>query len=328
MLKTRIYSLVCAALAAGTALAAPVDRSKVAQDAKWVLHLDFDAFRKTAVGGQLTEKVLQPKLAEVEAKMKFDLSLDFKNISSLTAYGPSFQKDTDGVLILTTTGDVKKDLDTLVGMEALTDGEEADVTMVQQKPYLLYSLKGVFIAPSVGGSVLVAKSKEQIERGRDVIEGKAASLAKSALFRDYPDVSDTFFFLGMAEGFNAARNIPPQAQVLRETEGGRLVLGENDKNLFVNLVFKGKNEESSLKIQQILQGLCALASLSQQNKDLTELLSQTKIASSGRNVSVDVRFPAAHVIEKILEKHGHGEHDHHEHEKEEKIVDEKKETGN
>ena len=327
MSKTHICSLVCAAIAGATTFAAPLDRSKVAEEAKWVVHLDFDAFRKTAVGSQLTEKVLQPKLAETEAEMKFDLSLDFKNISSLTAYGPSFQKEGDGVLILSTTADVKKDLDTLVGMAALSDAEEKDVTMVQQKPYLLYNLKGsVFIAPNVGGSVLVAKSKEQIERGREVIEGRVPSLAKSALFKDYPEVADTFFFLGMAEGFNAAKNIPPQAQVLRETEGGRLVLGEKDKNLFVNLVFNGKNEESSLKIQQILQGLCALVSISQQNEDLTELLSQTKIASAGRNVSVDLRFPAAHVVEKILEKHGHGEHDQDENEEE--IVDEKKETGN
>jgi hypothetical protein len=246
----------------------------------------------------------------IEAIKKMNLSLNLTNISSITAFGPSFEKNGDGVLMLSTTADVKKDLDTVVGMAALSANEKKDATMVQQNPYPLYSLKdGIFIAPNVGNLVLVAKSREQIEHAREVVTGKGANLAKSSTFNDYPKTANTFFFLGLAEGFNENANFPPQAQVLREAKGGRLVIGEKEQNVFVNLVFKGKDEESSTKIQQVLQGIVALVSLSQQDKAITDLAAGTKIASEGRNVSVNLQFPVARALEKIQEKQGDDDDD-------------------
>ena len=103
----------------------------------------------------------------------------------------------------------------------------------------------------------------------------------------------------MAQGLNEEVKIPAQAQVLREADGGRLVIGENEKDIFVNLVFRGKNEESTTKIQQVLQGIVALVSMSQQNKEVTELANSAKISGEGRNVSVTLQFPTVSAIERV-----------------------------
>lgn len=285
-----------------TAFAGPLEQTKVAGNAKWVLHLDFDAFRKSKLGSHFVSNVLEPKIEENGFLKKAKLSINITNISSLTAYGPNFEKDGDGVLLLSTTADVKKDLDTLVGMASLSENEEKDVTMVQQKPFPLYNIKGdVFVAPFGGNSVLLAKSREQIDRAREIASGKGDTMAKAGSFKEYPEQGNAFIVV-MAHGFNDMAKIPPQAQVLRETEGGRLAIGENDKNVFFNLMFKGKDEESSTKIQQVLQGIVALVSMSQQNKDVTDLAAATKITGEGRNVSVTLQFPTAKAIQH-LEKH-------------------------
>jgi hypothetical protein len=311
MLKNQIYSalsLFCLgllALQAPVSYSGPFDNSKVAADAKWVIHLDFDAFRKTAVGQHLTKNFLQPKLENNEQIKKLNLSINLQNISGLTAYGPAFEKNGEGVLVLSTSADVKKDLDTLVGMAALSENEQKDVVMLQEKPFALYSFKDqVFLAPGVGNLVLIAKSRELLEHGREVALGKKESLANAKSFEAYPAVANAPFFMAMAEGFNDFAGIPPQAQVLRETRGGRLALGEKDENLALNLVFKAKDDAASTKIQQVLQGIVALISLSQPDKAITELASGSKIASTGSNVSIDLSFPAAKAIKTFDEKHG------------------------
>jgi len=293
----RTASLMVAAFSLTALFAGPVDQSKIAADAKWVVHLDFEALRKSKVGSHLITGLLQPKIEGNHFIKKANLSINLTNISSLTAYGPQFEKDGEGILLLSTTADVKKDMDTLVGMASLSENEKKDVTMVQQKPFPLYNVKDdIFIAPLTGNTVILAKSREQIDSARELAGGKGESLAKAQVFKDYPDAANAFILV-MAKGFNDSAKIPPQAQVLRETEGGRLAIGEKDQNLFLNLMFKGKDEESSTKIQQVLQGIVALVSMSQQNKDVTDLASATKIASEGRNVSVTLQFPTAKAIE-------------------------------
>jgi len=95
--------------------------------------------------------------------------------------------------------------------------------------------------------------------------------------------------------------MPAQAQILREATGGRLSVGERDKNVFVNLVFQGKDDMATTRIQQVLQGIVALASLSQNDEEITRLAGGTKIASEGKNVLVNLEYPVDKTIRKIKE---------------------------
>jgi hypothetical protein len=240
----------------------------------------------------------------MEEVKKMNLSLNLTNISSVTAYGPDFAKNGEGVLLLNTRANLRSDLDTLVGMAALSKNEKKDFEMLQQKPFALYTFKEqIYLLPFTSNAVLVAKSRDQLENAREVVLGKADSLAKGSRFKNYPKIEEPLTFLAMAEGFNDFADIPPQAQVLREAKGGRLAFGEKDKEIFANLVFQVKDEEASTKIQQVLQGIVALISLSQPDKEITQLASNSKIAADGATVSVDLHYGVAKLIERIEEKH-------------------------
>ena len=184
----------CAGLTAASALAGPLELSSVTKDSKWLLHLDFEAFRKTKIGDFVVNKILQPKLDDADDLKEMKLSLSLQNISSVTAYGPNFEKDGDGVLMIRTTADVKKDLDTLAGVSSVSGGNF--LALSQLNPYPVYSFKSnVFIAPNIGNAVIVAKSKDQIDKARLTLLGKEETLAKSVAFADYPSAANTFFFL-------------------------------------------------------------------------------------------------------------------------------------
>lgn len=295
----RVAAIGVLPLAWATVLAGQLDQAKVPADAKWVLHLDFDGLRKSKIGSEFLTRVVEPRIKSNEFLKKANLSISLTNISGLTAYGPNFEKDGDGVLLLSTTADVKKDMDTLVGMAALSENETKDVTMVHQNPFPLYNVKDdLFVAPIGGSAVLLAKSREQVERAREVTSGKGETLAKKNPFKAYPTEPKGYFFSAMALGFNEEMQIPPQAQVLRETEGGRFLIGENGQGVFLNLVFKGKDQEATTKIQQVLQGVLALVSMSQQdNPELIELANSTKIGAEGQNVSITLNMPTAKAVQ-------------------------------
>jgi hypothetical protein len=298
-----ISAVLSAAFLAITVFAGPFDKALVASDAKWVVHLDIEAFRASKLGSHLVTGILQPKLEATPFGKKSNLSINLTNIASLTAYGPTFEKDGEGVLVLKTSADVKKDLDTLVGMASLSGDEDKKITMEQHSPFAIYKLKDdMMVTPLAGGTVVAAKSRKQLDRALEIVAGKGETLAKADAFKTFPDVPKSFFFLGMAQGLNDDVKIPAQAQVLREADGGRLVMGENEKNIFLNLVFRGKSEESTTKIQQVLQGIVALVSMTQQNAEVTELANSAKISGDGKNVSVTLQFPTVSAIERV-DKH-------------------------
>src|SRR5215213_193787 len=203
MLGTNLSAAAVAALLAATAIsnfAGQMDQTKVPADAKWVVHLDFDAFRKSTLGNHFLTKFVEPRVNENDFFKKANLSINLTNISGLTAYGPNFEKDGDGVLLLSTTADVKKDMDTLVGMASLSGNETKDVTMVQQNPFPLYNLKNdLFVAPIGGHTVLLAKSRDQVERAREITSGQGQTLAQKNPFKDYPKPAAGCFFAAMAQ---------------------------------------------------------------------------------------------------------------------------------
>jgi hypothetical protein len=144
----------------------------------------------------------------------------------------------------------------------------------------------------------VAKSKEQIARAREVLLGKSDSLAKSGMLKSFPSGPKKPFFFVAANGFSEQLPSSPQAQMLREANGARIMLSEHDGDLLLNVVLRSKDETGAGKIQAVLQGIAALLTLSQEEKDqdMVSLAKAARIGSEGQNVVVDIRFPAAKAL--------------------------------
>jgi hypothetical protein len=297
MKKLVAIAAFCAAL---SALAGPVDKNAVPADAKWVLHLDMEAFRKTKSGAYLTEEVLEKKLAAAKEKVKTNLSISFNNLSSITAYGTRFNQpgEKEGILVIKTTADTKKDIDALMGLTALSENGKK-ITRVQENPYLLYNLNGdAYVAVNSDNTLVLAKSKDEVENAQAVIMSKRDNLSKNESLAKLASGDGTFFFIAAVQGLGDAP-VPPQAQVLKETDGGRVLTGENEDHLFVDLLLQGKSAEAAGKIQQIFQGLVALGSLNTENKELNDLANATKVSADGQEVRVHFQYPIAKVIDKL-----------------------------
>jgi len=225
-------------------------------------------------------------------------------INSITVYGTDYQSPRDNsVLMIKTDPDLQTAFVGVMAGLALA-GTNAPVKQTQVGPVTFYSLKDqVFFAVLPGKLVAVGKSRGIVQKAADVLAGKAANLKSSKVFSEFADVKKTFFFFGVAEAFNSDAVVAPQAKLLQMADGGRVVLGEHADQLFLDLALKAKSSEIVTQMQQVVQGIIALASLGQpENKDLAQLVQAVKVSADDRIVNVSVEYPVDKVIQKLGER--------------------------
>ncbi len=287
----------------GVGSASPLPRQRIPADAKWLFHADLVGFRASQIGHYVQTNFLSGPLKEVSSNLKFDAEALLRKVTSVTAYGSDFKKNdpeaslTSGVLILQTDTETQQIVEGALAAQLLAN-TNSPLKKLQTQPYPLYAVgKDLFGAIQPEGVILLGKSRERINQATQVLGGKLPNLSGGQGFTDFPATSDSFVFLGVAEGFNQLIDLPPQVKVLQMADGVRIVLGEKAELLFVDLALKSKSAEIVTQIQQVLQGIVALFSLgAPENQDLSELVRSTKVTAADKIVAVGMQFPVAKAL--------------------------------
>jgi hypothetical protein len=303
-MKRTATILVLLLLAGAPAMGAPIPKTLIAADAKWILHLDADQFRAGKVGTYFLEQLLEPKSAKAKADLKRELNfdLDWRRVHGITAYGSGYKPDNDtsGLLLIRTDLDVKSALEAAITRQA----PELRVEKITDAAVPLYRLNDqAYVACESGGVLLVSKYRAAIDKGHAVIAGKSANLASATALSGYPDAMSGFFFLALAEGFGQNAQVPPNAAILKQAVGARVVLAEREERLRLILDIKAASADVASQIQQVAQGLLALATLNaEQNPDLKKLTQSAAVSTADTLVTLKLEVPVADVIEKMAEK--------------------------
>ncbi len=303
-MKIFAYSLFVLILGA-TVLAGPLQKEEVAADAKWLLHLDVDKLRSTSAGDYLIREIADKVFAEPKAVMKQDtgFDLDLTKIRSITAYGD--YSAGNSVLLLKTDLDVEKALNgALARIVKEAKVESPPVGKTVQDGTVTYTLRDRAVLSLRPDKITIfSQSAAANRKADDVLSGRSANLGSSPAFAEFPDAPKTFFFLGAAEAFNAGLDSTseafsggqnnPKARILKMTDSGRIVMGQEGEQLFLHVSLKAKTPEVVTQMQQVIQGMIALASLSQSgNEDIQALTDAAKVSTAGNIVNLSLSFPA------------------------------------
>jgi hypothetical protein len=297
-------TIVCLLLSGIAAFASPLERKEVPADAKWLLHLDVDALRETSVGKYIFSDVLDKKLND--AKKAFPLiGVLIGNVQSLTAYGnETTRHDRNGVLEIKTDAESEKKLETLLqaGMAGVTQG--FTVEKLDLKDADVYKVnKDLFVHALHNGRLLVGKSQSELEKARQVLATGTGSLTESKSFTGFGNTEHGFFLVGIAEGLGESAKMFPQAKILQMAEGGQLSIGEKEDKLNFRLALKSRDQESCNQMQQVIQGLIALVSLTQSdNKELNSFIQTLKIDKGENLLKINLSFPVSDAIKQIADK--------------------------
>ncbi len=304
-MKLYCLSLLGIGLIGLTAVGSPIPKDQIAADAKWILHLDTEQFMRGKIGSYLIDEVLNPRSALFKETLKQQLGfdLDWKQIKGITAYGTGYhpQEDDSGILLIRTSMDVKGALEAAMAKAI----PQLRIEKIENAPLPLYRFndQGYVAVPS-SDLVLVARQRNAIDRGREILEGHTDTLAAAQALQDYPESPFGFFLLAVAEGFGQQADLPATAAIFKQATGARLLLGEDNGRLRLNFDLKAASSEVVQQIQQVAQGLLALAAMNAgQNPDLQKLTQAAAVTSSGKCVTLAVAIPVTDIIAKIKEHH-------------------------
>lgn len=189
--------LLAATLLSGPALfATPFDTTQVAEDTKWLAHLDMDRLKSSTLGQFLIESIKSAMPKQEGSAISLNQDAVISEVHSITAYGLSFDEtaQNQSVLILKTGPKAQSIIDGyLASMETQKEGQ-APFKMLTGKSFPTYLIGGeVHMAFPRKDLIVISKDFAQVEKSMQVIEGRAPASAKRVpcSLRTQPRVSSS-----------------------------------------------------------------------------------------------------------------------------------------
>ena len=186
--------------------AAPINKSYVAKEAKWVLHIDTDRFEDTAIGKFATAQLNALMKKEIDSlPIGIDVEAILNDLNSVTAYGYTFEENPErnSVLIISAGEQLQAIIDAFAANEEMNAEEgESCINVLDNTPHRTYLIDNeVYMSFPSQDLTIISKSLEQIEKTLRVIEGKEENLidSKSTLVIEQ---DRGFFLLASVQGLD------------------------------------------------------------------------------------------------------------------------------
>jgi hypothetical protein len=286
------------------ASAGPLRRADVAVDPVWLVHVDCDGMRPTAIGryvqAEMEKPATQAKLAAFQALFSFDLRTQ---LHGLTLYGTGSAPE-DGVLLVYADFEPSR-LVTLA--QAASDARE-----ITYKQHTIYSwndqhrkkkpgadgAKARTYAAISGRCVIFGQREARVAQALDVLTGNSANLGSGKVFSQLGAVGNTSFIEAAARKMDFLP-ADPNAAILRLSRQVRFQLSEAQQQLSAVLTFEANDEEVAANMASIAQGLVALMKLQKEKPESVKVAEALTLKQEGSSLVVNLRLPANDVVQMI-----------------------------
>jgi hypothetical protein len=293
-LKKLIAAACFAVLPAFVAPADPVIAKHIAKDAKWYIHLDFAAAKKTVFYASVLDAVrahfpLDDTLAQVKQFLDVDPLTD---INGFTVYNNSFEKDVAAIIVYAK-----------VNPERFTQALQQNADF-KETPYNKHALlswtdnndgkhkNGCFYADGV---VLMADQEATLRMAVDVLDGTKPAESPLAKTPESPGA----FLYGSADLAQAPDK--KVSQLLSNSEAATASLGELEGKLKLAVNITALNPQTGVQLKKLLDGAKALGELatSREFPTASALLQQVEITAEGTHISASFTHDSKTLLETV-----------------------------
>lgn len=279
----------------------------VAAEAQWVVYADLNGLRGSTLGREIMATVQRqmPTPPPSVTGIEFDFQMLLATIGNVTAYGTNFSVNNtmiDGALVVEGTGELRRIAEGWLAQATLTNGK--GVTEAKGLPFPGYMLGNeLYVGFPTEPVILLSKSAAQLVKARDVFRGSAPSLAQTPGAPLAQLLAKSGNAYGVAAGILPAEAIGgtgPQARILQLVSSGILTLGEENQRTLAHGELNAKSASDAEKLLKIVQGLTAMASLTETNdRQLAEFLQSAVIERQDRIVTLDVSYSSERLAQMI-----------------------------
>ena len=310
-MKRMLTAFTIMMLAAVPAIAESFREHTVADDADWVVHLDFDRFRGTTVAEAIRNHIDESGKGAALTVFRNTFQIDpRRDFHGLTLYGPDRDED-NAILVLRTA----YDRDALLAV--LQSGE-----MYARKTYdgrVLHRFEAKKHGPAAtgedandteawgcfydSGTIVAGRSLNRVRQAIDVLDGRTASLADTdnSVWDQIPN--EAAFFAAGADLAGLGTIEHQQAALLQQADGVVMTLDEENDMFSMQVQLAANSPEVGAKVYQVAQGLVALLKLNAANQPdqqwLKDVVQNIRVRQDHATVSMSLEHHAADVARMI-----------------------------
>ena len=280
-------------------MAAPLQRADVPAEPTWVLHVDCDALRPTAVGQYLLAEMDKPdaqsKFAVFQTLFSFDPR---KQLHGLTLYS-SGNAPEDGVLLVYADFDPER-LVTLAkaAQESrnTTYKQHVIYNWIDDKKKAKNGVKPRTYAAIQGAHVVIfAQQEAWVAKALDVLDRAAPNLSNGNVFPQLGAAGDASFIAASARKLDLPESTP-NAAIFRLAKLMRLQVGEANRQVTATLSIETNDEDVAKQVAFVVQGVVALAKLQKEKPEAGKLAEALSLKQDGASVVATLAMPAADAI--------------------------------
>ncbi len=282
-----------------SAQAGPLEKDRVSANARWVVHIDVDAFRAADSARKIADGWLGRDPARRHlAWLREQIGLDpLQDLRSITFYGTHVELGR-GVVVIRAAIDRKRLVDYLKkqpGYQTASHG--AHPLHVFQAPgdeRRQHNVVGCLQAPSV---IVFGRDIGDVTAALDVLDGKSPALAAdSRLAKDIP--SGTILWLAATDP--AGAEMPFKSPFVKLSKQLLLALGEHDREVFLDVKLTTRSKEDAARVRQTIDSFRAFAKQQSGGGEDVERLFQTlEVSTTGQTVGVRWRASGEDVAKLI-----------------------------
>ena len=305
--KTSDFKCIATALllsVAGTLSAAPISKSQVPADSKWVMHLDMNQFASTETcrllaAGKSDSRRFQSMLAHYRNLLGVD---PLKDIASLTLFGNEVTGNR-GVALISGSLNAKQISKQFSSYPQYSTKKNGKLTV--QSWLDKGSSKPLWASFYSSRQLILASDEFSLLNSAWVLDGEKPNLSSSKMTSlPFPAVQPGSFLTAVTKGFCGTS--PTQAMILRNTESANLQLSETSGIVDGVVLLNADSPETAIQIQQILNGLMISSGFADPDSPLAHLAELSTISRNGNTMSLKIHCPAgeaAGLVSSALQGH-------------------------
>ena len=245
--------------AVGSVWAGPLDVRRVPADAKWLVHVDFDALRESKLGQQFSEDLLRGERAVARLKrLQKELGIDMSSdLHSVTLFDTRFQQH-HGLIMFQADN-----LDSQQLVERLTQ-RHPEIAKADYRGHQLitwthgegkrheHEMTGYLHG---GDTLLVSRDIDILKRTVEVLDGTSESLSADSPLAG-PVVAGTI--LNIRSKGLITHDLPFRSRLTRQSKRFAMSVGEKDGQVFLKAELVAKTSEAAESLGKIVEGFRAM----------------------------------------------------------------------
>lgn len=294
----RILGFALIALGGLTVLAAPLKRADVAAEPTWVLHINCDALRPTAIGKYLLSEMskpdVEPKFAAFQGFFSFDPR---RQLHGLTFYSAANGTD-DGVMIAYADFDAGR----LVALAKSARNSQS----TNYGEHVIYSWRDErtavgkgrirYYAAIEGSRIVFGERQSRVEKALDVFDRTQPNLAGSKAFPQMGAESDNNFVEAAARKLELPDSMPTSA-LFRVAKAMDFRVNETNDQVTATLNFHATSEDFAHQAVFAVQAAAAIARRMKDRPEVGKLADVLAVKQDGAGVVATLAMSEVEVID-------------------------------